>query len=112
MIPIIILLLFSLYNGLVIQWFNNKNKPNQERYSNLWHIVGWFIRLFIILCLPIRFIPLGIFVGWSIYNIGINLLLNKPIYYNGITFLDKYINKTIQIIIDCLLLIISILWML
>ena len=109
MIPIIILLLLAFYNGLMIQWFNNKNKPEAKEYSKLWHTMGWFIRLFVILLLPIKFIPLGIFVGWSVYNVIINTILDKPIYYIGVTFLDKYLTKSIQITIDSILLISSIL---
>ena len=108
MIPIIILLLLAFYNGLMIQWFNNKNKPEAKEYSNVWHVVGWFIRLFVIVLLPIKFIPLGVFVGWSCYNYLINLILDKPIFYVGITGVDQFLTSKKQIVIDATLLLISI----
>ena len=108
MIPIIILLLLAFYNGLMIQWFNNKNKPEAKEYSNIWHVVGWFIRLFVIISLPIKFIPLGIFVGWSCYNYLINLILDKPIFYVGITGVDQFLTSKKQVFIDTTLLLISI----
>jgi hypothetical protein len=105
----VILILFAVYNGLIIQWFNNKNKPEQSEYSLVWHVVGWFIRLFLISLLPIKFIPLGIFFGWSVYNFLINIVLDKPLYHIGTTNFDKYLTRNTQIIIDVVLLIGSIL---
>ena len=107
-IPILLLLLIAIYNGLIIQWFNNKNKESQNKYSVLWHITGWLIRLFIILLFPIKYLALSLFIGWSCYNYIINLILNKPLFYVGNTFIDKYLNKTIQIIIDVSLLLLII----
>lgn len=111
MIPFIILLLLAFYNGLIIHWFNSKNKPEAKKYSNLWHTMGWFIRLFVILLLPIKFIPLGIFVGWSCYNYLINLILNKPMFYVGITGTDQFLTSKKQIVIDSTLLLISIIFL-
>ena len=111
MIPIIILLLLAFYNGLMIQWFNNKNKPEAKEYSNAWHVVGWFIRLFVIISLPIKFIPLGIFVGWSCYNYLINLILDKPMFYVGTTGVDQFLTSKKQIFIDLTLLLISIIFL-
>ena len=105
----IVIVLLGLYNGLMIQWFNNKNKESANTYRILWHIAGWLIRFCIIISLPIKFIPLGIFIGWSCYNYIINLILGKPLFYTGTTVSDKYINPCIQITIDILLLGISIL---
>lgn len=104
---LIAILLLGLYNGFIIQWFNNKNKSNQHLYSKIWHIIGWLIRGLLIFSLPIKFIPLGIFIGWSLYNILINLILGNPLYETGTTNFDKYFNKYIQITIDIILLIIN-----
>lgn len=105
---LIIIILFGIYNGLIIQWYNNKNKKLANYYRILWHIIGWVIRLLIIISLPLKYIPLGIFLSWSCYNYIINIILNQPIFYIGTTVIDKYINKYIQIIVDILLLIFSI----
>jgi hypothetical protein len=105
-----ILILLAIYNGLIIQWFNNKNKDKQNKYSNLWHATGWVIRLLLILMLPFKYIPLGIFLSWTCYNYIINLIIGKPIWYLGITGSDKYMNKTIQRIIDVVLFLLSIIF--
>lgn len=102
---LLILILTGIYNGLIIKWYNTK----KDSIRNYWHIVGWVIRLLLIIQLPVKFIPLGIFLGWSVYNVIINTILDKPIYYIGVTFLDKYLTKSIQITIDSILLISSIL---
>ena len=101
----LILILLGIYNGLIIKWYNTKD----SKIRTYWHIIGWVIRLLVIIQLPIKFIGFGIFISWSIYNILINIILVKPIYYTGTTVIDKYFNSYIQAIIDCILLIISIL---
>ena len=102
---LLILILTGVYNGLFIKWYNIK----RDKFRNYWHIIGWIIRLLLIIQLPLKFIPLGIFLGWSVYNVIINTILDKPMYYIGTTFLDKYLTESVQITIDCLLLILSIL---
>ena len=107
-ILLVTIILLGIYNGLIIQWFNNKNKESSNKYRNAWHLVGWMIRFGIIISLPIKFIPLGIFLGWSCYNYIINLILNRPLFYIGTTIIDKYMSNYIQITIDILLLVCSI----
>lgn len=102
---LLILILTGVYNGLFIKWNNTK----RDKFRNYWHIIGWVIRLLLIIQLPFKFIPLGIFLGWSVYNVIINAILDKPMYYIGTTFLDKYLTESIQITIDAILLILSIL---
>lgn len=102
---LLILILTGVYNGLFIKWYNTK----KDSIRNYWHIIGWVIRLLLIIQLPFKFIPLGIFLGWSMYNVIINAILDKPMYYIGTTFLDKYLTESIQITIDAILLILSIL---
>ena len=99
-----ILILTGVYNGLIIKWYNTK----KNSIRNYWHIIGWVIRLLLIIQLPIKFIPLGIFVGWSCYNYLINLILDKPIFYVGITGVDQFLTSKRQIVIDATLLLISI----
>ena len=91
---LIIIILFGIYNGLIIQWYNNKNKKLSNYYRTLWHIIGWVIRLLIIISLPLKYIPLGIFLSWSCYNYIINIiLLRRNIYMSKLYSLYETLKK-------------------
>lgn len=98
-IIIAIIILTAIWNGLVIKWYNTKD----QKYSKLWHGVGFIIRGLLVLLVYLITLNLWItaitaFVCWILYNMIINKLNDWGLFYIGKTStIDKLIRKLFKI---------------
>lgn len=91
----ILAILFAAWNGLVIRWYNTR----EDVWRDWWHKAGLVIRLFVLLTLWLATYN----VLWTVilalvlslgYNVIINLVIGKPVWYVGTTSkIDKLIRK-------------------
>jgi len=82
-IILLIVILFSTWNGLVIKWYLTKN----VKYSTYWHIIGYFIRVIPLYYIypDTMWILIYTNISWTIYDIIINKINGWSIFYIGNT---------------------------
>lgn len=93
-----IIVLVAVWNGYVIRW----KLTGKQKYSNIWHVVGFFVRLCLVAVVYINsgwLIALGAgFICWLPYNIIINIVNKWPIFYIGKTSkIDILIRKLFKL---------------
>lgn len=98
---ILILALTAYWNGLVINWKQNKN-GKEVYYSKLWHSVGLMIRIIILVLMMINFniyfLIGGVILSSILYNMIINLTMGSKLFYIGRTStIDKLIRKILNL---------------
>lgn len=96
-IIITLILLTAFWNGLVIQWYLTK----EQRYSKLWHGVGFVIRALLVLLTYLlstwQMALIAAFLSWLPYNMIINICMKQPLFYIGKTSaIDKLIRKILR----------------
>ena len=101
---LIIIILFSLWNGYFIRWQQTKD----IKYSKIWHSLGFIIRVLPVIELYPNYELLLIYLNlaWTFYDISINLIIKQSMFYTGTTsWFDKtfgkylFIPKTILLIL-------------
>lgn len=102
-ILLIILILFSIFNGLIIKWKLSDNITKTTKLSKQWHGVVLMIHILSILLLyllgGLLWGIIGIGINWIIHNIIIALMLKQKWYYVGKTaWFDKMIRKILPFI--------------
>ena len=100
---LLIVLLFAIWNGLVIKWYLTKD----QKWSKYWHGLGFIIRaLPIVLIYPnLLWILIYTNVAWTIYDMIINLFMGQSIFYVGKTsWFDRMFGKYLFIIKTILLI--------
>ena len=110
MIEILTVILFAIWNGLVIKWYLTKD----QKWSDYWHGLGFIIRaLPIVLIYPnLLWILIYANIAWTVYDIIINLFMGQSIFYIGKTStFDKtfgkwlFVGKALLLILTILILI-------
>jgi len=96
---LISLLLFALWNGLVIKW----KLSGDQKYSRYWHIVAFLVKLPLVAVVFIAsdwyFALVAGFVCWIPYNVIIALVIGQRWYYVGKTaWFDIQIRKLLPFI--------------
>jgi hypothetical protein len=102
-ILLIILILFSIFNGLVIKWKLSNDVIKSAKLSKQWHGVVLVIHILSILLLyllgGLLWGIIGGVLNWLIHNIIIALMLKQKWYYVGKTaWFDKMIRKILPFI--------------
>jgi hypothetical protein len=97
-IPLIISILFTIFNGLIINWKLSNNSDVSSKISKKWHKVGFFIHVLIVIQLFLlggwTWSVIGFFVVWIIHNIIIAIQMGQKWYYVGKTaWFDIQIRK-------------------
>lgn len=88
----LIVILFSIWNALVIKWYLTRD----NKWSKYWHILGYIIRILpIIIIYPnVIAVLLYISISWILYDILINIINGWNILYVGNTsWFDKTFGK-------------------
>lgn len=84
---VLIILLFALFNGLIVNWKQATDEDKAKSISKQWHAVAMVIRALVVLLFYSN-ITLMIILGWfSIisYDIIIALIMRQKWYYIGDT---------------------------
>lgn len=89
----IIIILFAVWNGLVIIWGLVPDKNKVKKISDYWHATGLLARA--LLCFAIL-LDTGLFnfwisilLSWHLYDIIINLIRGLPWHHTGTNFFDR-----------------------
>ena len=79
----LIVILFAIWNALVIKWYLTRD----NKWSKYWHILGYIIRaLPVIIIYPnVVAILLYVIISWVLYDILINIINGWDIFYVGNT---------------------------
>jgi len=96
-IPFIITILFSIFNGLIINW-RSATGEDAIRLSKKWHKVGFLIHMLIVAEIFLLggwiWGIVGFFTVWIIHNIIIAIQMGQKWYYVGTTsWFDRQIRK-------------------
>jgi len=95
---LITIILISLWNGYVIRW----KHTGVKKYSTIWHIIGFFVRLCLVAIIYIQsgwlWALIGGFICWIPYNMLINVVNKWPVFYIGTTSkIDLFIRKIFKL---------------
>lgn len=108
LIILLIVILFSIWNGLVIRWYLTKD----QKYSTYWHRVGFVVRalLPILLYPDWGFILIYLNLSWTVYDMIINTINGwNLLYVGGTSEIDIFL-KRFHIPLKIALLIITIVY--
>lgn len=90
----IIIVLLSLYNAFVVLHITAYSVDDQKRYSKIWHFYSGLVRFSIIIIIATynftEFTEKTIYIitgltllNWIIYDLILNILRGKAIFYRG-----------------------------
>ena len=104
----LIVILFSIWNGLVIKWYLTKD----QKYSKYWHIVGYLIR-----AIPLYYIYPNITwiliytnIAWTLYDMIINKVNGWNLFYIGKTSITEKLFGKLTLIGKAILLILTLIY--
>ena len=100
---IIIVILFAVWNGIVIKW----KHTDEKIYSIIWHGLGFVIRGYCLLLIYPDWLLMLIYanIAWTVYDMVINVINGWNLFYIGNTsVIDKVFGKWLYICKGILLL--------
>lgn len=87
------LILFAVWNGLVIVWGLVPDKNKVKDINDWWHATGFLVRVLVSLAILLNsgllYFWLSVIVGWHLYDLIINLIRCLPWYHTGTNFFDR-----------------------
>ena len=102
LIIIIIGILFSIFNGYVINWKLTNDPDLSKKYSKIWHTIGFFINILLVILITMIggwiWGLITFFLNWFGHNIIIAIIMGQKWYIGTTSWFDKMIRKLLPCI--------------